>query len=470
MNLRATTLKLLLSNIGRIILSFVALAFFSREMGAAELGTFFLFQSALSFATMPADLGLRTGIEKQMSDGRNRREVLGSALAAKGALILPVALLILLARQPLNNYIGADLAPLLAVGIILQEIGMASIAGLRGEKRVSETAIFAPLRTAIWTCLGALLAMLHFEALGLVYAFLSSLTVVAILGLWRLDTVPGLPTVDRIKSLVDYSKYALIGQVGGMINSWMDIIILGFFVTNSLIGAYEIAWRVAGVSMLVSQALRRTIFPEANSYTEDKIPKLEGLIERTITPSLYIVIPSLVGVIVLGEAILRYAFSPEMAVASGALVVLLCGKVQRGFGIILISPMHALDRPDLAATASILGLVLNIVFNLAFIPQFGILGAAAGTTLAATVTTVVQMYYLRQFLEIRFPWRDMFWLVAASLIMGIVLTAFSTIRSPSSLIDVIIYVAVGGALYILLTGLKRDLRSKIIATGKSVFG
>lgn len=470
MKVGVATLKLLLSAVGRTLLSFLAIAFFTREIGAAELGTFFLFQSALSVVAMPADIGLRTGIEKQMSAGRNRREILGSALAAKGVLILPVALLILLVRQPINNYLGADLALLLGVGIVLQEIGMVSIAGLRGEKRVGETAIFEPLRTGIWAVLGALFAMLHYGAIGLVSAYLMALAVIALLGWWRFDTMPGLPNIDRIKSLVDYSKYALIGQVGGMVNSWMDVIILGFFVTNSAIAAYEVAWRVAAISLLLSEALRRTIFPEANSYRKDKIPQLEELIERTLTPSMYLVIPSAVGVIVLGEPLLRFAFSPEIAIASGALVILLFEKVQRGIGLVLIAPMHALDRPDLAATASLVGVVTNILLNIILIHQFGILGAAVGTTLSAAANTGLQAYYLQKFLHIRIPWQEIVWLIVASVVMGVLLHFISANRPPSSLIDVVFYVAIGGGVYVLTTAIAPNLRFKMIKAGKDIVG
>lgn len=470
MNVSRSTIKLFFSYIGRTVLSFAVVAYFSRELGAGNLGTFFLFQSTLSFAVMPADLGLRTGIEKQMSEGGDRREVLGSALVAKTVLILPIVLVLLLARNPVMQYFGADVAPVLAIAILLQEVGKTSIAGLRGEKRVGETAIFDPLRTTVWGVMGALLAMLHYEAFSLIYGFIFGLASVAVIGWWRLDTLPGRPSMERIRSLVNYSKYVFVGQVGGIVYNWLDVIILGFFVSNAIIGAYEVAWRIAAVPLLLSQAIRRTIFPEANSYTGNVIPKLESLIEDMITPSLYLLFPALVGVVVLGESILRFGFGTEFGVASLALVFLMVEKLHRGFSLILIAPMHAIDRPDLAAVASIGGMLTNLVLNLLLIPTFGIIGAAIGTSIGAILNTAIQAHFLRKYMKIRVHWDELSWLLLGSALMGGCLAGLIAIRPPSSLLDTVLYVGIGGGIYVLSTAAVPKLRTKMIWSTKQVFG
>lgn len=56
-----------------MVVSFVGIAYFSRTLGATELGVFFLFKAALAFLAIPADFGTRLAIEKRISEGGSTR-------------------------------------------------------------------------------------------------------------------------------------------------------------------------------------------------------------------------------------------------------------------------------------------------------------------------------------------------------------------------------------------------------------
>ena len=49
----------------------------------------------------------------------------------------------------------------------------------------------------------------------------------------------------------------------------MDVAIIGLFLTHTHVGTYEIAWCVTTVSILFSEAIAGTIFPQLSEWDAD---------------------------------------------------------------------------------------------------------------------------------------------------------------------------------------------------------
>jgi len=138
MNIAQSSLKLFIAKTASAALQFIGITYFARELGAAPMGVFFLFQALLGMLAIPADFGLRGAVEKRISEGKSQGTFLSSALALKAIPIITIVLAIVSFRSLINNYIGADIAKLLAVAIVLQEIAQLSVVVLKGELRVGK--------------------------------------------------------------------------------------------------------------------------------------------------------------------------------------------------------------------------------------------------------------------------------------------------------------------------------------------
>lgn len=469
MGMKKATVAVFVSTIARNLLSFFAIAYFSRTLGTATLGVFFLFQSVLSMIAIPTDLGVRVGIEKRLSEGKDPGAILGSAIAVKIGLLAVMSIVILLLRGWLASYIGADVAVLLVIALLLNELGRLGDRTLRGEQRVSETAIFQPLRTAVWAGLGAILMWAGFGEWALLYSYTAGLLGVVFVALWRVDSPIGRPTIEHTRSLIGYSKFAAIGSVGGLIYNWADVLLLGFFLGQTAVGAYEVAWRVATASMMLSTAVRTSIFPQANEWgANDDYGRLESLIRDAFVPSLYLIIPCVVGGFVLGDQIMSIIFSIHYPMIYVVLILLFIEKLQRGILQVLIAPMHAVGRVDLAAYTTILGTVANIVLNIVLIPQFGIVGAAIGTALGATANTATHTWALSREIDITVPLRSIGWCCLSALVMGAVLILFRFLFGVQSIAAVISLVGVGGFTYIGLSTLSPSIRHEVVNNVRAI--
>ncbi|SEP10472.1 Membrane protein involved in the export of O-antigen and teichoic acid [Halorientalis persicus] len=457
------------SSILRNVATFVAVAYFSRELGLATLGSFFLFQSILLTVSIPVDFGIKIGVEKRISEGNSPADTLATAIVVKFILLLLSIAAIFGFSGVINSYVGENVAILLAIALILNELGQLGKHTLRGEQRVGVGAILQSIQTLIWALFGVGLTLLGFTNFALFWAYLIGLFVISFFYWYQVDTKIGNPSISHAKAIVGYSKFALIGSLGGLTYNWADIILLGFFISQSAVGAYEVAWRVSAASLLLTNAVRTTVFPKANELGEKgEIEQLERLVESSLIPSFYFVIPAAIGGSIIGGEILSLAFEAEYPLLNIALVILLIEKVQRALLLPLIGPMHGIGHVDYGAYTTIFGLVTNIMFNLLLIPPFGILGAAVGTTIGSTATTTSYVWLLSNEISISIPTKEIIWLGLSGSVMGVAIFTVKPLLLPISLID-LTGIIIGAAIVYIVASLSiRKVRIELRNTLQSI--
>jgi len=446
MNIARSSIRVFVARATSSLVVFLGITYFARELGAYQMGIFFLFQALLGMIAIPADFGINSAVTKRLSEGESPGSVLSTALLLKGLLLLPFIAAILLFRGPINGYIGADLALLLVLTLILQEFAKLTMQVLKGELRVGQTA--GPLfsRKLVYVSIGTVFVFMDAGVRGLIYGLFAGFAVMLVWGAWKSSTPFGPPSVKHARSLFDYSKYAFVSSIGGYFYSWMDIAIIGLFLTQADVGVYEIAWRVTALVMLFSSSIGATIFPQVSQWdAEDSTERIESLLSEAIAPALFVAIPAFFGVILFSRDILGLVFGAEYTAGWLVLIILMGEKVVQSVHIILGRSLQGIDRPDLAAKASIISMVLNLFMNVILVFEYGIVGAAVATALSFIVNSVLHAYYLSMFVSIRVPYARIAGCIAASAGMAIVLyTIESTVEIGSlSILLLIIILGVG---------------------------
>lgn len=449
MNIAKSALKLSTVRFLKAVLSFLGIVFFAQELGATNLGSFFLFQALLIFGSIPADFGLRGSLEKRISEGQNQESFLSSAIVLKIPPIVLIALAILLLENTVNGYIGADLALYLVIAIVLREYSLLAKSALRGELRVEETAILTLTQTVVWIGLGSILISFGYGVYALVYSLIMGLTVTLIWGWYRCSTSVGKPTISHIRSLADYGQYNFISSIGGYAYNWIDVAIIGVFLTQAHVSAYEIAWRITSIVMVFSSAIATTIFPQVSQWdAAGAREKIESLIPKAVTPPLMLVIPAFCGTVVFSREILGLMFGSEYMTAWFVLIILMGEKILQSVHIILGRALQGINRPDLAAKAGVIAMVINIVLNVVLVVQYGIIGAATATALSFGVNSLLHAYYLSKFMIINIPYSRIASAIVASFGMSIILVVVRSALPIDTLLKLSAIISLGVILYI----------------------
>lgn len=462
MDVARSSFKVFLADMVGVVLSFLAITYYARELGAGRLGTFFLFQAVLFVLRRPADLGIGIATQKRISEGTNPEAVLSTAALLKAGLLLVMVTGLLAARGYINDYIGLDLTVFLAVALVIQEMAALMKNTLSGELRVGETAIIDFSYNVATYGSGVVLVYLGHGVVGLVTGLIVGLTVRFVLAFLARDTEFGRPSRERARSLASYAKFTVIPGVGYQIHQWLDILILGVLATNDAVGVYEVAWRVGGPVLLAAQSIGVAIFPQFSSWeSAGSTDAIEDLFSKILTPSMFLVFPAFFGTVVLSEEILTLVFDAEFGAAWLALIIIMAGKVPGGVRSLVGKALYGLNQPKYVTVTTVVTIVANLVLNIVLIWEYGIVGAALGTMSAVTIEAVLRTYYLSQFMEIRVPYDELGWCVLAAAGMAVILFAMKDVVPVDGLVSLFGFIVTGVVLYLGFVLLYPPLKNQI---------
>lgn len=470
MNLTKAGAKIFVSRLLSALITFGAIVLFTRSLTQEKMGVYFLFEAVLGVLMIPADFGIRGAVEKRLSEGRMRSEIVSTSIVLKGALFVFIAVVVLASTPIINEYLGDDLAHLLIISIFFREFGQLSRSVLQGELRVGETAILNLSKKVIWGVLGGYLVLNGHGPKGIVYALIIGEAALLIWG-WYKSSVPvGKPSKQAAYSLIDFSRYHFISDLGRYVYGWVDILVIGLILSQSSVASYEVSWRVLTLVLLSSRTVAVTIFPKLSQLNaSDEKELLESLVSKSIFPTLFLTVPAFFGSVGLSTDILVHVFGPGYGEASVVLVILLFGGIIEGVKIVIEQALQALDRPDLSARATLIGGMLNVTFNVVLIWVFGLVGAAIATTVATLVGGLgLRIYYLKGLIEIEVDWKETSWILVSSIVMAIAVVALNSNLETTSVLELTLMVLVGVLLYLGLVLSNSGIRGKVRETTRQI--
>ncbi|WP_135855014.1 oligosaccharide flippase family protein [Halorussus salinus] len=400
------------------IITFVGIAFFTRELGSDGIGQFFLFQSVLTFIVFWSNLSIQNAAEKRISEGKPKGEVISSALVLKLFALATTIILVSGISDHINSYLGGDLAYLLVIGIILSGMGDFVIRIMSGDLRIGETAILRLSQRVFWLVTGITLVWYGYGTRAPIIALIIGLFVMFVWATIRCNFEFASPSMLRIRELLSFSKYDLIAGASRKVYNWADVLIIGLFLTSADVGRYEIAWRVTVIAGLLSDSVSQVVFPQISHWTSNNaLDKIEQAMSEALAMSMALVIPALFGALILADTILSVVFeikSPEAVLVLG--ILMLSRLIFVNF-----QPMKrildGLGQVSLSARATAASAIANILLNFVLVQKYGVIGAAVGTTIAVLVGTILTGYYLHLHLEIIYPRKMVVGFLGGSIVM-----------------------------------------------------
>jgi len=228
----------------------------------------------------------------------------------------------------------------------------------------------------------------------------------------------------------------------------MDVLLLGFFVSRPLVAAYEIAWRVSSVLLVVTQAFAANIVPQVSAWdAEGRRDRVGRFLATGLLVTLAFVVPGAAGAALLSGEILTFVFGEGVRTGAVALIVLAGGRALETVADLLGRLVMGLDVPEVGARASVVMLVANVGFNLALVPVFGIVGAAIGTVVSFAAGTVLISRSAVEMVTVPLPTRHLGYVVAATGWMVGVLIAVRGVVPITSVVRLGGHVLLGVACY-----------------------
>jgi O-antigen/teichoic acid export membrane protein len=200
--------------------------------------------------------------------------------------------------------------------------------------------------------------------------------------------------------LKDGLPFILLGGLA-VINSRIDILMLGALKGAGAVGVYAVVSRVTSLIVFALGILNSVLSPTfATLYAEGKREQLQQVVTHsTRLISLFALVMTL-GLIALRYSILQL-FGAEFIQGQTALIILSIGYLVNALtgsvGLLLNMTRHAKFSAATVAFAAL----LNVCLNWLLIPKWGVNGAATATAISMIVGNVISAIWVRQKLGIK---------------------------------------------------------------------
>jgi len=165
---------------------------------------------------------------------------------------------------------------------------------------------------------------------------------------------------------------------------------IGWFKTASDVGLYSAVYRIIQVLYILPSVLSTSSLPTFSRLAKLENEKMKTLLERLLAFVFLFSLPLAVCGTLLAKSITVGLFGSAYAAAASSFQILLVTVIVDFSAVILINVAFAYDKQRSLIIYSALGGGFNILFDIFFIPRFGIIGSAWATLLAQ----IISNYYL----------------------------------------------------------------------------
>lgn len=386
------------------ILINLIIAFF---YGAASLGRFNLIYTVYILLSQFSVGGIHYSalvhLAKYETNIERVQIIIGSALVPTVLLSLFFSLLLFFSSNVIAAYIGGQSIAaglmIVAPALLFFSVNKVLLASLNGLQYMRAYAFGQALRYILMLIFILYICMCRYNEVWLSANFLFAEIILAIfLTTFTLFVLKGkvLTNLQWLKTHIEFGIKGFLTGVFVEMNSRVDILILGHFVSNQSVGVYSfVAMMAEGIYQLLV-VIRTILNPFLVKYlTEDSFLNLRSLIidTRKIVYPIFIIIAVCT---LLVYPIFIDIFLPGRGFAEGWLVlaILLVGIVIASGFIPFDTILANAGYPGQQTFQAGLVVITNALMNFLLVPSFGIVGSAIATMIASYIFSILYLNYL----------------------------------------------------------------------------
>ena len=394
-------------------LGYLSRMIIARFLGASDYGLISLGFAAMNIAAALSLLGFNTGIQRFVSfykgmedNGRIKGTIIG-ALEICFPLSLILTSLIFFYADWISIHIfhNANLTPILrifTIGVPFWVVATIFNAGSVGFQEIK----YNVYSTFVFKDVFKLVAIVAFlvsgcgvigASIGWVFAIIG-MSVLAFYFLNNkvfpiLDTNLKIVSVD--KELFLFSFPLIFAGLAGLITSWTDTLMLGYFRTSYDVGIYNAAMPTAKLLGIAPSAFGVIFMPVATElYARNQIENLKN-VYSTVTKWLFaLVLPWFLLMSLFSTPIIEIMFGTEYVEGAIALNILAFSYFVSALIGLASSILTTYGRTKIVMGCTFVGAGSNVLLNFLLIPVYKINGAAIATGASVILINILYLFFV----------------------------------------------------------------------------
>ena len=397
-----------------IIAGYIFTLLVTRTLGAEAWGIFSLSLVVLQIASVIGRLGMDTTLLRFTAEytAKRQEDTLKEIYRKILILVIPSSILITIFIYLLSPILAGRIfhKPYLytyfkamALAIVPFILLWIHTEGLRGMSKIKEYMLLQQVGIFFFSSfLLFFLSYFYRNKLLPILVFNISVYLLALISFLRFTQYILFQTPNATNSenfsytqLLRYSIPLLLTNMLTFIMSWTDILMIGMFLNEKLVGIYSVSLRISYVISFILFAVNSITVPKiAKAYTQGNIELFKKLSQWTSQMGLLFGLPIFI-ILISFSSILLKMFGEEFILGQKAFIVLCVGQL---INTIVGSVGYILSMSDNQNVMSFIILcsfLINVILNYTLIPTYGICGAAVATMVSTIVWNLLGLGYIR---------------------------------------------------------------------------
>ena len=433
-----------------IILPIITTPYVTRIFSATDLGTYGYFNSIVTYFILLATLGVASYGTKEISSNRKNipKNFWGIYTLQFGAALLSILLYTLLClgidimRNPVAYILGMSL---ISKGLDISWL----FQGLEDFRKIT-------VRNILVKLVGVISIFLLIKSANDLYLYVFLLTIFELVGqlsMW----LPARKFIGKPHFDIEYTKYHLkpilllfLPQIAISLYATLDRTMLGMISSTNDVGIYDQALKLINILLTLVTSLGSVMLPRVSSLlgtgnhkAVNKMHEVSFLIYNLV------IFPIMAGMLIVNDDFVQFFLGKDFQDARYAIAIMIFRMFFIGWtnimGFQILIPHNKSKEYMISTTAPA---IISIGLNLLFLPKLGYIGAAIVSVLTEVLVWAIQLYFTRSYLKEVPIIGSMVKIVLASAIMYGLLLGFKTVIHFSPTLNVLVFVALGGIIYL----------------------
>ena len=435
-----------------IILPIITTPYVTRVFSSDDLGIYGYFNSIVTYFILLATLGVANYGTKEISGNRKeiKKNFWGIYTLQFGAALLSILLYILLCMgiSTMQN----PVAYILGLSLVSKGLDISWLfQGLEDFRKITARNITVKL-------VGVSAIFLFIKSASDLYLYVFLLTAFELLGqlsMW----VPAREFIGKPHFDLGYAKHHLkpiillfLPQIAISLYVTLDRTMLGALASTRDVGIYDQALKLVNILLTLVTSLGSVMLPRVSSLLSkgdhkavNKMHELAFLIYNLV------IFPIIAGILIVNDDFVQFFLGKDFQDARYAISIMIFRMFFIGWtnimGIQILIP-HNKNKEFMASTT--VPAILSVALNLLFLPKLGYIGAAIVSVLTEVLVWAIQLFFTRKYLKEVPIIGSMTKIVFGSAIMYGILLASKTFIHFSPVINVLVFVVLGGIIYLFL--------------------
>lgn len=399
-----------ISSIIALGLGFVLRMFIGR-ISTGDLGIYSLIMLLLSLSRLIGGFGVKSSIVKFGAEKDSKR-LFNHTLVLTIILGILSSLALFILSPFIENFFDTDMAYyilLLALALPFVFIYDSLLGILNGARKMNMYAFGIILQNLVFVAF-AIFAIINGGGLdqivlALVLSFIVS---TGLLGAYHAMnwgfSISRETMVADWKSLLSFGSKIFVSNVVNLFNYQIDLILIGFFMTNSDVGIYSVAYVLVRFFWVIPQSIQTITYPATSElWSKGRFRKAQGMCNKSLRLSAVILVLGGIFTYLFGQDFIILMFGLDYQTSYWPLLILLPGTIAIGVAKSIGSSLAGIGRPEISMNISFVAAAINTVLNLILIPERGIEGAALATSFTLFLFSLLVIYYTAKHLKFHPP-------------------------------------------------------------------